>query len=122
VSHAPIPTEPLFNPEDPDVPVPVKQPGDQPTWFQRPENVKKVIVGLYVVAALAVLLDFTYTKHSHFPIENIFGFYGFYGFVGCVTLVLLAKLLRKVVMRAEDYYDTDASGASASDAEDSDAE
>ena len=105
MSHAPIPTEPVFNPEDPDVLVPVKQAGEEPTWFQRPKNIKRFIVGLYIVAGIAVLLDFTYVKHVHFPIEYIFGFYGYYGFVGCVTLVLLAKLLRQAVMRPEDYYD-----------------
>ena len=104
-SHPPIPTEPLLNPEDPEERVPVKQPGDEPTWFQRPGNVRKVIIGLYTIAGLVLLLDAVYAKHSHFAIENLFGYYGFYGFVGCVTLVLLAKLLRQGVMRSEDYYD-----------------
>ncbi len=103
--HAPIPTEPVPNPEDPGTFVPVRTAadGDQSTWFTR--NVKGIVKATYVLAAVLVLLDFTYGKHSHFEIEDIFGFYGFYGFVGCVTLVLLAKLLRKFVMRPEDYYD-----------------
>ena len=103
MSHAPIPTEPVFNPEDPEVPVPVREGPDEGTWFTR--NVRRIIIGLYITAALMVLLDLVYTKHSHFPEEDWFGFYGFYGFVGCVTLVLLAKLLRKFVMRSEDYWD-----------------
>lgn len=102
-SHAPIPTQPVPNPEDPGTLVPVRGEGDHGTWFTR--NVKRIVIGLYVVAVLLVLLDLLYGKHSHFPIEDVFGFYGFYGFVGCVTLVLLAKLLRKVVMRPENYYD-----------------
>ena len=101
--HAPIPTQPVPNPEDPGTRVPVRGDGDHSTWFTR--NLKRIVVGLYVVAALLVLLDLTYGKHSHFRMEDIFGFYGFYGFVGCVALVLLAKLLRKFVMRPEDYYD-----------------
>ena len=105
MSHAPIPTEPIFNPEDPDHLVPVKPPGQSPTWFQIKKNVKRILYGLYGVSVLLVLLDAFYVKHPHFPIENIFGFYGFYGFVGCVTLVLLAKLLRLVVMRPPDYWD-----------------
>jgi hypothetical protein len=35
------------------------------------------------------------------------GFYAFYGFVACVLLVLIAKQMRKVLMRKEDYYDVD---------------
>jgi len=103
MSHSSVPTEPVFNPEDPEVKVPVRGDGDHSTWFTR--NLKRIIIGLYIVAALLVLLDLFYTKHSHFPEEDWFGFYGFYGFVGCVTLVLLAKLLRKAVMRKEDYWD-----------------
>ena len=30
---------------------------------------------------------------------------GLYGFVACVFLVLMAKLLRRILMRPEDYYD-----------------
>ena len=41
----------------------------------------------------------------HFWWEEWFNFYGFYGFIGCVFLVLMAKELRKLVMRDEDYYD-----------------
>ena len=33
------------------------------------------------------------------------GFYGFYGFVSCVGLVLLAKQIRKILGRKENYYD-----------------
>ena len=33
--------------------------------------------------------------------------YGIFGFVACVALVLIAKQLRKVLMRREDYYDAD---------------
>jgi len=102
-SHAPIPSAPVPNPEDPGTPVPVRGDGDHGTWFTR--HVKRIVLGLYLVAAALVLLDLVYHKHSHFGVEDVFGFYGFYGFVGCVTLVLLAKLLRKFVMRPEDYYD-----------------
>jgi hypothetical protein len=105
MSHAPVPTEPVPNPEDPGTLVPVRSPGEGDTFFTRPANVRRIVVGLYLVAVLLVLLDLLYAKHGHFAIEDWFGFYGFYGFVGCVTLVLLAKVLRRLVMRPEDYYD-----------------
>ncbi|MDA1194163.1 MAG: hypothetical protein O2894_03185 [Planctomycetota bacterium] len=103
MSHPPVPTEPIFNPEDPEVPVPVRGTGDHGTWFTR--HVRGIIIGLYVTAFVVLMLDLFYAKHSYFSEEDWFGFYGFYGFVGCVTLVLLAKLLRKAVMRSEDYWD-----------------
>ncbi len=58
-------------------------------------------------AACVVLfaLDFVIERKTHAPREGIPGFYAIYGFVGCVLLVLLAKELRKIVMRDEDYYE-----------------
>jgi hypothetical protein len=85
--------------------VPIRADGEAPTFFTRPANVKRIVRGLVAASALLVLLDLLYAKHSHFAIEDLFGFYGFYGFVGCVTLVLLAKVLRRIVMRPEDTYE-----------------
>jgi hypothetical protein len=44
-------------------------------------------------------------RHAEAGFDGLFGFYGVYGFVACVSLVLAAKVLRKLVMRPEDYYD-----------------
>jgi hypothetical protein len=49
--------------------------------------------------------DFVYHRHIVHPWEGVWGFYAIYGFVACVVLVLVAKELRKLLMRAEDYYD-----------------
>ena len=92
-----------FDPEIEDMPR--KQPDDAPAWFDVSKNVRLVIGGLFTSCAILVALDLLYTKHTHFAPEEWFGFYGLYGFVGCVMLVMFAKLLRKVVMRPEDYYD-----------------
>ncbi|MDJ0973079.1 MAG: hypothetical protein QNJ98_01290 [Planctomycetota bacterium] len=101
--HSPIPTQPVPNPEDPGTFVPVRGDGDHSTWFTR--NAKRIVLAVCVLSAVLVLLDFAYAKHSYFRVEDVFGFYGLYGFVACVTLVLLAKLLRPLLMRPEDYYD-----------------
>ena len=85
--------------------VPMKAPDEEPGYFDKPKNVRRIIRALFIVSAIVVLLDLFYTKHPHFPIEGTFGFYGFYGFLGCYALVLLAKVLRLIVMRPEDYYD-----------------
>jgi hypothetical protein len=52
-----------------------------------------------------VLADLVVHRHAETAFDGWFGFYGLYGFVACVALVLAAKLLRRVVMRREDYYD-----------------
>ena len=69
-----------------------------------------MIVAFLVTWGLSLLLDaFGHRhpsfKHEELPIELWWGFYCFYGFVACVLLVLVAKQMRKVVMRDEDYYD-----------------
>jgi hypothetical protein len=41
------------------------------------------------------------------PWEHLWGFYGIFGAVGIIVLVQAAKGLRKLVMRDEDYYESD---------------
>lgn len=78
---------------------------DDPRWLDEPRNVDRVVRGLYLACALVFLADLLYGKHPHFKVEDVFGFYALYGFVGSVTLVLVAKQLRRVLMRDEDYYE-----------------
>lgn len=73
--------------------------------FDNPKNIKRAIHGLYAICLLALLGDFIVYRHVDHPWEALFGFYGLYGFVACVILVLVAKELRKILMRGEDYYD-----------------
>ncbi len=78
---------------------------DTPRWLDRPENVSKIIRALVAVCALLVLADLFYSKHVHYGFERWIGFYGFYGFVSCVLLVRAAVVMRRVLMRPEDYYE-----------------
>jgi len=73
--------------------------------FDDPRNLRRVLRLLYAVCAGLLAADLVYHRHAVHPWESHFGFYALYGFVACVALVLLAKELRKLVMRAEDYYD-----------------
>jgi len=66
---------------------------------------KWILIGLYVACAVVFGLDFFYEKHGHYAVEQWPGFHGIYGFVCFVGLVLTAIVLRKIVMRGEDYYD-----------------
>lgn len=76
-------------------------------WLDEPKNIKKVIGAVFVVCALLFVADAFYHKHSHFAVEDWFGFYAIYGFVMCVILVLAAKLMRVFLMRDEEYYEKD---------------
>lgn len=73
--------------------------------FDNPKNVKRAIHILFAVCGLALILDFFVSRYVDHPWEGLFGFYALYGFAACVILVLVAKELRKVLMRGEDYYD-----------------
>ena len=73
--------------------------------FDNPRNIKRVIYALYVVCGLSVIAEFFVHRHVDHPWEAFFGFYSVYGFTACVILVLVAKQMRKLLMRREDYYD-----------------
>ncbi len=74
-------------------------------WLDNKKNVDKIWYALLSVCALSVIADFFYHKHVAHPVEDlVVGMYGWYGFIGCVFLVLSAKLLRKLLMRSENYY------------------
>jgi len=74
-------------------------------WLDEPHNVAKLYRGLWIIGGLLMLADFVVHRHAEVGFDGWFGYYGVYGFVACVALVLAAKLLRRAVMRPEDYYD-----------------
>ena len=75
-------------------------------WLDNPKNINLIVWGLVILCIALFFIDGFYKKHPHFDVEQLFGFYGVYGFFVCVALVLVAKALRKVLMRSEDYYDS----------------
>ena len=80
-------------------------PTERAYWLDNPRNVDRLVLGFYIVCGMLLVIDVFVPKHGPFAIEHIFGFYGIFGFVACVALVLIAKQLRRVLMRPEDYYD-----------------
>ena len=75
-------------------------------WLDKENNVKKIIWALCIACSLSIIADLFYHKHTHYAAEDwIPGMYGWYGFIICVFLVLSAKLLRKILVRKEDYYE-----------------
>jgi Na+/melibiose symporter-like transporter len=75
--------------------------------FDNPRNVSRLLGGFYVICLLLLMLDFILHRHAALRWEGFTGFYALFGFIACVVLVLLAKQLRRVLMRKEDYYDVD---------------
>lgn len=75
------------------------------SWIDRPRNVTRIYSALWILGALLVAADAMVHRHAETAFDGWLGAYGVYGFVGCVLLVMAARLLRRVVMRSEDYYD-----------------
>ena len=75
--------------------------------FDKPENVNRLLRGFYTVCGILFALDLVLHRHMSHDWEHLPGFYAIFGFVACVLLVLVAKEMRKVLMRKEDYYDVD---------------
>jgi hypothetical protein len=73
--------------------------------FDKPGNVRRAIHTLYTVCIIALAADVVVHRHVEHPWEHLFGFYAFYGFIACTALVVIAKGLRRILMRREDYYD-----------------
>jgi hypothetical protein len=58
-----------------------------------------------VSLVVLLIVDFFIHKHGHFPWEVAPEFFAVYGFIACVSLIFVAKILRFIVKRKEDYYD-----------------
>jgi hypothetical protein len=70
-----------------------------------PRNQQRVRKYFYYALIILLVADPFIVKHVHFPWERVPAFYAVYGFIACVSLIFVAKLLRLLVKRKEDYYD-----------------
>lgn len=75
------------------------------TIFDNPKNVKRIRLCFYIALVLVLLAEFVVEMHKEFEAEHFFGFYAVYGFISYVLLIFVAKIIRKIVMRKENYYD-----------------
>ncbi|UCF84042.1 MAG: hypothetical protein JSV50_23285 [Desulfobacteraceae bacterium] len=73
--------------------------------FDKHKNVQRLLYIFYSSLLVLLIIDFFIHKHGEFPWEAAPEFYAVYGFVSCVSLIFIAKLLRKIVRRKENYYD-----------------
>lgn len=82
-------------------------------FLDQPENVDRLwryfLIGCTLVASLDILgvLGLGWHRHVSLFFEGLPGFYPIWGFAVIVVLIILAKRLRRIVMRSEDYYDGD---------------
>jgi hypothetical protein len=76
-------------------------------WAERPLVQQRIRYGLFAICGLLLSADLFVHRHTYLPVEEIPAFYAFYGFAALVAVVVLAKALRKLVGRGEDYYQKD---------------
>jgi uncharacterized membrane protein len=75
------------------------------SWFERPGNARLITIGLIAVCAVLVGIDILIHKHGPFKLEHTYAFYAWFSLAVCVALVLVANVVRRILMRSEDYYD-----------------
>lgn len=73
--------------------------------FDNPRNVKLLLTIFYCSLVVLLIADFFIDKHGDISWEHYYEFSAVYGFLSCVALVFLAKGLRWLIKRDEDYYD-----------------
>ncbi|HLB38690.1 MAG TPA: hypothetical protein VJL31_19130 [Gemmatimonadales bacterium] len=80
-------------------------PDERPRWLDDPAHVTLIYRALIAACLALVGVGYFVLKGGHFWWEESPGFYGLYGFVSCVLLVALARGVRRLLKRPEDYYD-----------------
>jgi hypothetical protein len=86
---------------------------ENPTFFDKPQNIKVMMICFYVLCFLLAAADVFIHRHELKLIDgNVVkmieqwpSFYAVFGFVGCSLLVFGAKLMRLFLMRSEHFYD-----------------
>ncbi len=83
----------------------MNHPSESHGWFYRRGN-QNLLLGVLVAACVAVLVaGLVVERHGHFGVDGWFGFYPLFGFVAYCFIVAAGWAWRRVVMRAEDYYE-----------------
>lgn len=85
----------------------MKDPDEPEGMWDKKKNVDRLLYVFYTLCVLLVLGDVVVHRHVYHEWEHLFGFHAWYGFVACWILVVVAKQMRRVLMRPEDYYDVD---------------
>jgi len=78
---------------------------EPPRWLDEPKNVTKVYWSVWISCFALLLVEPLVHMHAEVSIAEWFAFNGVFGFMACVALVLVAKWVRRILMRPEDYYE-----------------
>lgn len=73
-------------------------------WVDKPGSANKIFWALAVLCVFVFAAGFMVDMHGHFAVESFGGFYALYGFAMFTALILVAKALRVIIKRREDYY------------------
>lgn len=68
---------------------------------------RRFISALLVACALLLIAEFIIHRHAYFALEATPLFFALFGFLAFCIVVGGGVLLRKLVMRAPDYYEAD---------------
>lgn len=80
-------------------------PTDKPDWTQRKGTHRALWWGLTALCAGLGAADLAVHRHGHFSFEEIPLAYALFGFASFFAIVLSGHPLRRLLSRAEDYYD-----------------
>ena len=80
---------------------------DPAGWTDRPKSVRLFFRIFYVICLALLVTEFVIARHSEHPHpwEDTLLFYPIAGFVSFWGLVIVAKGMRKLLIRPEDYYE-----------------
>jgi hypothetical protein len=79
-------------------------------WLDKPDAVRRFFFAVYLICGALLVAEFflfgVENAHPH-PLEESVRFlvYPMYGFISFWFLVLVAKPMRKLLIRSEDYYE-----------------
>lgn len=74
-------------------------------WADRPRHQRLVRIVLYVACLGVLLAEFLVHRHVENRVDAVPLLYVMYGFAALILAVTLAKGLRRLIMRDEDFYD-----------------
>ncbi len=74
-------------------------------FLDKKGNVRFLIYIFHALCFVLFAADFVLHRHAYHSLEEIPGFYALFGFLAFLFIILGAAILRKLVMRSEDYYE-----------------
>ena len=85
--------------------------GKKAPWLHKTVNIDGIWWALLCVTLVLCVADFFYHKHTAFKpgtlgaeIDQFWAFYAVFAFFISIGLVLIAKFLRRILLRSDDYY------------------